>query len=419
MLPSGKYVFRFTWVISALVLLLMIFSSVIYALFDYTGLSDAVKPIRLGIIVLILLLLLGYLFHTKKLIYRSPFVVFLVLVIFGTVVSIISNGPRVYIPTVTRYLSYIFIANLFYRIGKHQSREELTKFVKLTVKTFLIISIIFGYFEIISGRVDFINGDFRVAGPFRKHQLAFAMFLFANLILHLEFNVRQEKRRKNFLIQFIIFLLSFYLFVRTGSRALFVIFFLSYFGLYLLSSKNFKSALRVILIGLVGGLGLILVILYTNISPRLKLILVSETSIYDPSTMTRLLIYQKSWDGFQHENQLIGIGIGGFAPFYSKLGGEMVAAHNNYLLFLIETGYIGLVLYLLFQAVLFRTLLRDLRRRRDSFARAAMLVFIGVHVMSFLLNNFYFFTTELIIWAVYGMSMSDRSENQSIYANKT
>lgn len=97
----------------------------------------------------------------------------------------------------------------------------------------------------------------------------------------------------------------------------------------------------------------------------------------------------------------------------------MVAAHNNYLLFLIETGYIGLVLYLLFQAVLFRTLLRDLRRRRDSFARAAMLVFIGVHVMSFLLNNFYFFTTELIIWAVYGMSMSDRSENQSIYANKT
>jgi O-antigen ligase len=269
-----------------------------------------------------------------------------------------------------------------------------------------ISSLAFGYFEILTGKVQFLNGDFRVAGPFRNHQLAFAMFLFCLLILYSELVIKSSSNHKR-LLHILLFLSIFYLFIRTGSRALLVTYFISYLILYILTAEGFFQKLKVLTISAFIAFSGIVVILNTSISPRLRLALTSEKTIYDPSTLKRISIVTNSLDQFQKENIWFGIGLGGFNEFYFEAGGEKgIAAHNNYLLFLIEAGAIGLSIYIIYQLLFFLFILKLLIKfPRDPIVRSAFLLFIGIDVISFLQNNFYFFSSELVVWLVYGYSI--------------
>ena len=101
--------------------------------------------------------------------------------------------------------------------------------------------------------------------------------------------------------------------------------------------------------------------------------------------------------------QYIGIGIGGFQQFYYDITGrDAVAAHNNYLLFYIEGGYISLIAYILFQVTLGASIIKRLRISNSPIVGITFFFFMGITVMSFLLNNYYFYCSETMVWSSIG-----------------
>ena len=88
--------------------------------------------------------------------------------------------------------------------------------------------------------------------------------------------------------------------------------------------------------------------------------------------------------------------------------------HNNYLLFYTEGGYIALGLYLLFQLVLGLNLIRNIRKRPGELARPTFMLFFGITVMSFLLNNYYFYCSELLVWSFIGGYLAERKYEKNI-----
>ncbi|WP_422361175.1 O-antigen ligase family protein [Reichenbachiella sp.] len=385
--------------------ILMIASSTIYSLTFFVGLTNEVKLIRFLILILFFGVGISFLFYKKKMLWNASIASFVCLLFVGSITTILLNEPREYLPSLTRYVLYILTANVFFMLSSTIGSKKINLFFKRLAQLFLTISILFGFHEILTGQVEYINGDFRVAGPFKKHQLAFAMFLFVNLVLHVEFNLRMEKNNIRKVFNYILFLLSFYLLLRTGSRALIIIFFLSYFALHIFNAKSFRYIFKTILTGILIASMFVAIVATTNISPRLKYMFTSGETIYDPSTMTRILIITNSIGAFEREYWPFGIGIGGFNNFYlNTTGRDHVAAHNNYLLFLIESGIIGLIIFLIYQIVTFYIFLKLVRRKPNAITRSAFLLYIGIDVLCFLQNNYYFFTQESIVWMIYGVA---------------
>ena len=384
----------------------ILISSMSYSLFYYSGIEargDGIKIFRFGLLFLIFYLCILFYVGRKKLIKKYPFLIFLGLILFSFFVSILNNSPRDYIASFFRYLSYLALANIVYTLVVQKGESWILIVFKRFNCIFLIISILFGYYEIFSGQVQYLNEDYRVAGPFRFHQLAFGMFLFVNLISFYELSIKGEKDQYKKIWKVILYLACFYLFIRTGSRALLITYFLAYFILFFLKERSFYRRFRIVILSIVLTILALGALLGTNISPRLTKIFISENPFNDGSTMSRIAIHVNSFEGFLHQNQFIGIGLGGFTSFYRDLtGADGIAAHNNYLLFLVEGGYLGLFLFLAFQISMFLFLRKNLNQGNNSVIKVGFLLFIGIDILSSMQNNYYFFTTELLVWAVYG-----------------
>lgn len=203
--------------------------------------------------------------------------------------------------------------------------------------------------------------------------------------------------------------------VATQSRAVLGIFFIVHFLYYLFRVRSIRK-----LISLAAGAILVIgiiyyAIVYTDFMPRYKTMLIGDKGIYDASTLERLDIMYNSIDNLKGEHKIWGIGLGGFEAFYHSITGrEDVAAHNNYLLFYTEGGYIALGLYLLFQLVLGLNLIRNIRKRPGELARPTFMLFFGITVMSFLLNNYYFYCSELLVWSFIGGYLAERKYEKNI-----
>ena len=151
-----------------------------------------------------------------------------------------------------------------------------------------------------------------------------------------------------------------------------------------------------------------------DFQPRLKnmLFLSSNYGQVDSSSKTRFDIIDNSLAAIDEKDVVFGKGLGMFNSFYSEVGDkEGVAAHNNYLLFFIEGGIIALITYLLFEFImlfnLFRAIKNNFRLKHESDKKlifAAATVFIGIEFLGFLLNNYYFYQSEIIIWLLLGFS---------------
>jgi len=151
-----------------------------------------------------------------------------------------------------------------------------------------------------------------------------------------------------------------------------------------------------------------------DFQPRLKNLLFSGSNYgqVDSSSKTRFEIIDNSLAAIDEKDVVFGKGLGIFNSFYAKAGDKKgVAAHNNYLLFFIEGGILALAVYILFEFVmlvkLFKSVKNSFRITHDSdkkllFATATL--FIGIEFMGFLLNNYYFYQSEIIIWLLLGFS---------------
>lgn len=97
-------------------------------------------------------------------------------------------------------------------------------------------------------------------------------------------------------------------------------------------------------------------------------------------------------------------------PYYEKVAGETnIAAHNDYILYLVKTGVVGIVTYLILQGVIVVGLIRRsklLKRETYFFAVSVAIAYLVVNVLSFLSNAYYFYEIQLWIWLGIGTSFA-------------
>ncbi|WP_370088960.1 O-antigen ligase family protein [Ekhidna sp.] len=332
-------------------------------------------------------------------------------------VSVIGNPIRDYVPSLIRYLIYIGVFNLFYTIHLNRDWNHTGRIVRAFIYTGIFISLFFGFLEIATGQVEYLNEDYRVAGPFKFHQLAYAMFLFC-IMISTDFIIIRKSRSVLRKIFFgILWMLMFYLFVRTGSRAMFVILFITYFVVFFFAFKSLKKRFLLITAFCIIALAGAFAILQLNISPRLKTLFVSKDVGTDSSTASRIAIHMNAFEAFKKESKVYGIGMGAFTRFYKNAtGADDIAAHNNYLLFLIEGGVIGLILFLGHQIYMFKWLKKSIHSEFDSqnIVKVAFALFVGIDVLGFLQNNYYFTESEAIIWCFYGLAFAEIRKHKRV-----
>ena len=262
-----------------------------------------------------------------------------------------------------------------------------------------------------------MNGAYRLSGSFKSHPLANSMFLGILLILWVEYFVF-PKRRSFFNI--FILLALFYLFLNTHSRMPLFFLIFSYLTFNLLRLKKIVKALKVIVAIIIVLMGSYSLVVNTDVAPRLKTVFLSKNSLKDPSTKTRLIIAENTFKGMNSFEKTVGIGLGGFNKFYRDITDlDGVAAHNNFLLFYAEGGIIGLIVFLFYQAVLFITLFRFIRKKiiYSESVNYQRLVFVAVflfEICSFLLNNYYFFVSQSIVFVLMGLMMFLMKHGQNI-----
>lgn len=129
----------------------------------------------------------------------------------------------------------------------------------------------------------------------------------------------------------------------------------------------------------------------------------------DNSILTRLQTTILGWRMFMDE-PLLGIGFGAFVPsFEAETGRSGVAMHNDYMLYLVETGLLGFFTYIYVQYRVFKcTILRAVREGSEAyFAYSIGVAFVALYVFSFLNNPYYFFEVQMWVWSGLGIVMAE------------
>jgi len=338
----------------------------------------------------------------------SPLNLYGLLVFWIFCIGVLSNTPLEVLPSFLRFGMYYFIALVSYQYVKNDGLNQFNKLLKKLTICLVIVAIIFGFYEVFFGSIRFMNGAYRLSGSFKLHPLANSMFLGIVLILWIEYFVIPKKKR---ILNILVLIALAYLFLNTHSRMPLLFLIISYMTYSLLKLKKIIKVIKVS-----AGIVLLLVASYTillntEISPRLKKVFVSKNSLKDNSTKTRIEIAENTFNAMNFYERIVGIGMGGFNNFYRDAQGkDGVAAHNNFLLFYAEGGIIGLIIFLLYQLILFLTLFKFIRKKINYEGKInyQRLVFVSIflfEICSFLLNNYYFFTSQSIVFILMGLMM--------------
>lgn len=393
------------------ILFLIAIGCSIYAVCYYGGILDYAQILNFILYTCIAFLGGIALCISKRVLFDSSFIfvcsAFFVMFFSG----MFQNSMTQLLPSALRYFAYLAFANVSYLCVLQYGVDCFISLSKRFLVLFVFLSIFWAIVEILSGDIDYLNGAYRLAGSFKKHQLGTALFAYVLLVLYEVFILKYRKTLFHVAIYFILLALL----VATQSRALLGIFFVTHFLYYFFRIKSVKKLL-LLAIGAVLFLGLFYyVVIYTDWLPRYKTMFVGSAGIYDASTLERIEIVYDSVKALKSEHTIWGIGMGGFESFYSNITGRSdVAAHNNYLLFYIEGGWIALIFYLLFQLTLGLVLIKDIRKGVVELARPTFMLFFGITIMSFLLNNYYFYCSELLVWSFIGAYLAERKYEKGI-----
>ena len=393
------------------ILFLIAIGCSIYAVCYYVGVLDYAQILNFVLYSCIAFLGGVALCINKRMLFDTSFVfvcsTFLVMFFSG----MFQNSMTQLLPSALRYFAYLAFANVSYLFVLQYGVDSFISLSKKFLVLFVLLSVFWAIVEILSGNIDYLNGAYRLAGSFKKHQLGAALFAYVLLILYEVFILKYRKTLFHIVVYFNLLALL----IATQSRALLGIFFVTHFLYYFFRIKSVKK-LFLLGIGVVLFVGLFYyVVIYTDWLPRYKTMFVGSEGIYDASTLERLEIVYDSIKALKGEQTIWGIGMGGFENFYSNITGRSdVAAHNNYLLFYIEGGWIALIFYLLFQLTLGLALIKDIRKGIVKLARPAFMLFFGITIMSFLLNNYYFYCSELLVWSFIGAYLAEKKKKKGI-----
>ncbi len=212
--------------------------------------------------------------------------------------------------------------------------------------------------------------------------------------------------------------------MRVHSRLLLISLFSTLLVLFFIGTKKLFVKFKILLATSYLIITGFFLMLNFDFQPRIKNLLFADRTYeqMDSSSKTRIEIINNSLNSIDETDVIFGKGLGMFNSFYSLVGEKKgVAAHNNYLLFFIEGGIIGLLGYILFELILLMKFFKSIKNifsinniSEKKLIYAAATVFIGIEFLGFLLNNYYFYQSEIIIWLLLGFaypSMERKVEN--------
>ena len=399
-----------------LTFLLVWLGSIMYSVIYYSGLyqegESLAKVIHLGINGGIFLLLVSFMpkpIFTKV---HTVNVLFSLVLLMG-VNSIVQLRFDEVTPSLLRFLNYFLIFNFSYFAIKNRGIELFEKSINFFLNLSIFTCLLFGFLEIAMGDIQFLNGAYRLSGSFKFHQLAFGMYLFCVITMVFVLKITSNKvLAKHRLWYMLILALLIFLFVKVHSRMLFISLGASFFVVYFIAYKSAFKRFNMLLFSFILIVVLIVSIFNFGFQPRIKeFLMATKTEKIDSSSKTRLDIIENSTKNLTVIEHISGIGLGRFNKFYEKFTGkDGVAAHNNFLLFLIEGGVISLLYYVSFLGITFYMLSQKLVQTKNITSRKAILValilFVGIELLGFLLNNYYFYQSEIIVWSFLGVAFS-------------
>jgi O-antigen ligase len=357
---------------------------------------------------------------------------FILFVVFGTSVAVLSSvSIRWWFPPLLRWLANILVALFGYRYSYLGilTLQDFERGVKLALFPPLVV----GGIQAILGLAPYLNGAYRVSSTFGRSPLGFSLFLLGAGLLSL------STASLN-IISVSLFSASFLMTILTYSRLSLVALVVSSIFVLLLQDR-----LEINLV-----IGLVVVILSTFVFSGVTDQLTARfsdmgfsrilsawrkarwggayqeflwLSYMDSSVLLRVKLLVIGLDAFQ-EKPFLGRGFGSFVPYYEKVVGVAnVAAHNDYLRYLVETGLIGFVLYILLQVRVVGRLIRckeHLTRDNYLFSIAVAGAYLAVNILSFLSNPYYFYEIQLWIWLGMGVSYAliDLPESKRRYSER-
>jgi len=395
--------------------ILWVLSYFAYPFSEFAGIDERIS----NFILFSLLLLVNLVFLLTSLTVfnvndkvESPSLTFsIVLFIFFLqfIISFLLNTPAEWLPTFSRYLLYITSFIIFY----FGFKNRIIKISNLSVVVSIlsIILIFSGFYELLSGNVRYVNGAYRVAGNFTDHHLGFALACFVN-INYLQFI---SFKKFNFLRYLLLFLLVI-VFVFSHSRLLLISLIFSSFCIRFYLHKRIIIKISYIFSGLLFCLLFLGIVLYTDLLPRMRDLFVIGGM--DASSLYRVFIVQESIMNLNLLEYLSGIGMGGFNEFFFKATGHSgVAAHNDYLLMLVEGGLLSLLLYFIYQyRVLMHVLKSDLKN--INLIKLTFVLFFGIEVFGFLQNAHYFYQSELLVFISLSLFYASTQQEDSLLSTK-
>lgn len=376
--------------------------SVLMGSFAYFIGGDSYEKVVNLAVIFSTFILLAFVFISSKLKYpkySASYLLLIVFILYTMAISLLLNSVVEWLPTLLRYLIYVMVFSLAYIYAGNGVLDN--SFVEKVMLSCLLIGAFSGLVELVTGSVRFVNGAYRVAGNFNHHHLGYALYMFVPLhfLAHRLMQNFSAKIAAVWVFGFILFLLS-------HSRSLLVLLVISIaFSIFYWQKSYSLKTLIVICVGVLG-VGLYNFVLYTDYLPRLKEMLVVDE--VDPSTLYRLFVIDESLSAMTILDYIFGIGLGGFNQFfYFATGISGTAAHNDYLLALVEGGVGGFLMYVLFQLGVLRMFLKlKVEETQNShMIKSAFSLFLFLEVAGFLLNAHYFYQSEMLVCLLLGVAI--------------
>ena len=120
-------------------------------------------------------------------------------------------------------------------------------------------------------------------------------------------------------------------------------------------------------------------------------------------------ILNNSLAAIDNVDVLIGKGLGTFNSFMKKQGLKKELQRTIIIYYFIEGGILALAAFILFEFIMmikfFKIIKNSYKIKHETERKllfAAASLFIGIEFLGFLLNNYYFYQSETVIWLLLG-----------------
>lgn len=359
-----------------------------YLILIKLGLSEYAQLFRISQLILIIVVSIFYLLKNNFNIPGTLNKLFFIYLIFFLCYSFILNPAS--IGSILKYLSYILIYFVVYNIPK---LYDNIPYNKNHLNVLSIIVFLIGSFQLITGDLQYLNMVKRVSGTYYLHASGFALFL----IFPISYYIFISKS----IYRFPLIIIGTYILFRTGGRSAFLAFLLAYLIVFFKNYKFYFSIITTLFVSL------FVVYFWDQILSlesfvRWKYLIESGN---DGSTITRFNYFYKSISNFNLS--FFGNGAGSFPFLYEEAFGKRLGAHNNFLMFLIEWGYFGLVLYTLHLVYLFFKVI-------NLNSPLLLFLFIAFYLGGIFNNNYYYPAPMIIFLSLYSYKLSNEKNKIQI-----